>query len=149
MDSSPLLSDDFYWDEVVIEKHTLDHADGGQHNSEFSQQYTSKRRRLLYAGALILPWMLTIVLSIYVGNVWAQDRDRCQQTFSPVQSAVEYGLKTFEQDITDAPAEFRNPDTVDEAWFNLYDCTSILQNNRAGVLLLKCWCPSWHALFDL
>ncbi|KAF2169469.1 hypothetical protein M409DRAFT_20685 [Zasmidium cellare ATCC 36951] len=42
-------------------------------------------------------------------------------TYSPVQSEIEYFVKTFDHNLVNSPVEFQDPDTVDHAWASLYD----------------------------
>ncbi|KAK4493601.1 hypothetical protein PRZ48_015268 [Zasmidium cellare] len=42
-------------------------------------------------------------------------------TYSPVQSEIEYVVKTFDHNLVNSPVEFQDPETVDQAWASLYD----------------------------
>ncbi|KAK4494436.1 hypothetical protein PRZ48_014734 [Zasmidium cellare] len=86
-------------------------------------------RRLLTGFVIALPWCLTTILALQVwkDHSWGSNRFEqtkllpSQQTYSPAQDEIKYVVRTFEQNLKDAPIEFLDPETVDDAWMDLYN----------------------------
>ena len=125
--SCPLLAEKPCTDDALLSRHSFEVAEALEEAECSKQDHTSTKRHSHRKGAIAVCWMISVFLSGYLGSNWPQSRNAYQQTYSPVQSEIEYVLKTFEQDIVFAPIEFQNPDTVDEAWLSLYDCKQILK----------------------
>lgn len=112
---------------------------------------TGRRRRnipLLIAKIIlfIVPWLTTIILSVTLlrDRSWGHNRFqqtktfRSQLTYSPAQSAIEYGLHLFDRNPESGPMKFRDPNLVDQAWRDLYSCRC------RGI---PCSCLEWFANF--
>ena len=77
----------------------------------------------------VLPWTITIALSVYIlsTKTWGSNRFQqtmlfpSQMTYSPVESEIEYIVQTFDHNLVNSPVEFQDPETVDAAWADLYD----------------------------
>ncbi|KAK7890231.1 hypothetical protein LTR67_008116 [Exophiala xenobiotica] len=100
----------------------------------------SRRRTLLGRLCIfqfvstIIGWALVVVLSLALlhNNVWGSDRFQqtklfpAQLTYSPAQDEIEYRVQTFQQNLQDSLLEFQDPEMVDQAWSDLYNCENDL-----------------------
>ena len=98
----------------------------------------------------VVPWAITIVLSLYVlrTKTWGNNRFQqsklfpSQMTNSPAQAEIEYVVRSFEHNLVNSPIEFQDPDTVDDAWASLYDGAHTRHRANIERLLIACCCRS-------
>ena len=124
-DALPLLTADELDGRDVARKYNLGYnrrfSDAANHPT------AAAWRKGLYSGLLLLLWLSTAVLSSTAWHYHEYSQRRhitlygAQKTFSPAQSAIEYIVQTFQQNITEVPLAFQDPNTADLAWDDLYN----------------------------
>jgi hypothetical protein len=109
--------DALYGDEIIVKEHDFEE---GREGIKTENQFT--RSRLNHPRNVVILWVVTIVLAGYSGSKWSRQREDFVGLYSPIALELERISQVFEQDIMQAPLEFQDPRTVDEAWLSLYDC---------------------------
>ena len=126
-DSLPLLVPDDGWGEITIEKNSSEEISSGEQRAKSSRKlFKVVGRRGLYVGSVFVLWLSTVVVSAGIWSHYGLHQrtlttvGASQMTYSPAQSEIEYFVLTFQQNISEVHRDFRDPDTVDEAWLGLY-----------------------------
>ncbi len=123
-DAVLLLTDEELDDDILEKRYDLGYS---RHPLDVSRRFGNGTwSRVCYIGGLLVIWLSTAVVSSGVWNYWLHsghksDMNRDQLIFSPAQSEVEYLVQTFQQNISEVPVSFRDPDTADMAWDDLYN----------------------------
>jgi hypothetical protein len=124
---APLLAPELQEKQPYTDHDKLERGPFETWRRDASTDETHRRPTSLRILNYILPWTIVTILLIDVVRIRMKGMGAphklypSQLTYSPATPEIEYVVKTFDHNLVNSPIEFQHPDTVDQAWKDLYD----------------------------